>query len=623
MHIPDGYLSPSTCVCMLGAAAPFWLVALNRVKRMLNTRMIPLLALFAAFAFVIMMFNLPLPGGTTGHAVGMGVASIVLGPWASMLAISVALVIQAVFFGDGGITTIGANCFNMAIVGSLVSYGAYRVLGRGAFIGSRRRVLAAGIAGYAAINVAALCAAIEFGIQPLFFHDASGAPLYAPYSLSISIPAMLIGHLSFAGLAELVISSGLVAWLQKVDPSLLRLTGPDAPDFDNPAPPRQDRLLWPAAWKLWLGLGILLVLTPLGILAVGTAWGEWSPADFSPGQVPHGLARFSSLWTAPLSRYAPSFIHSPSLGYLVSAIVGVGLIIVLSLPLYRAVSYRAATVREPVAGRRRRENFVDKTIRSLLRVLRQALFAEETAQSPGLLQRLDARVKVAGILLLIFAALGLHRLSVLAGLLAACVVLALVSRIPIRVLAAKVWIAVLAFTGAIAIPAIFLTSGDVLFRVPVLDWAASSQGLRSAAFLILRAETAATLAALLVLCTLWPLLLRALRWFRVPGVLVTIVGMTYRYLFLLAQTAEEMFEAREARLIGVLQPADRRRLAAASAGLLLSKSIQLSGEVHLAMQARGFRGDVRLLDEPILEPKDWIALAAFASAAGAALWFGR
>jgi cobalt/nickel transport system permease protein len=89
------------------------------------------------------------------------------------------------------------------------------------------------------------------------------------------------------------------------------------------------------------------------------------------------------------------------------------------------------------------------------------------------------------------------------------------------------------------------------------------------------------------------------------------------------QTAEEMFEAREARLIGVLKPADRRRLAASSAGLLLSKSIQLSGEVHLAMQARGFRGDVRLLDDPLLEPKDWVGLAAFASVACAALWFGR
>ncbi len=616
MHIPDGYLSPSTCASLFAAAAPFWFLALNRVKRMLNTRMIPLLSMFSAFAFVIMMFNLPLPGGTTGHAVGMGVASIVLGPWASIVAISVALVIQAVFFGDGGITAIGANCFNMAVVGSLVAYGTYRVLSRRASIGSRRRVIAAGLAGYTAINVAALCAAIEFGIQPLLFHDASGAPLYAPYGLSISIPAMLIGHLSIAGLAELVISSGLVAWLQKVDPSLLCLTAPDAPDRANPAVPQSTGALWPAAWKLWVALGVFLVLTPLGILAVGTAWGEWSPADFGPNRVPRGLEHLSTVWRAPLSRYAPTFVHSEALGYLLSAMVGVGLIIFLGSLLWWFT-------KDSKPGRQRRKNFVEKTLFSLLQVPRRALFAEETAQLPALLQRLDARVKLAGILLLIFAAIALRNLSVLAGLLAASVVLARVSRIPVRMLATQVWIAVLAFTGVIAVPAIFLTPGETLFRVPVLGWVASYPGLRSAAFLILRAETAATLAALLVLCTLWPQLLRALRWFRVPVVLVAIAGMTYRYLFLLAQTAQEMFEAREARWIGVLAPPDRRRLAAAGAGLLLTKSIHLSGEIHLAMQARGFRGDVRLLDDPILEMKDWAALAAFACAACAAIWFGR
>jgi cobalt ECF transporter T component CbiQ len=487
-------------------------------------------------------------------------------------------------------------------------------------------VLAAGLAGYAGINVAALCAAIEFGIQPILFHDATGAPLYAPYGLSISIPAMMIGHLSFAGLAEMIISSGLVAWLQKLDPSLLHLTAPDVPDRNSPAAPPSNGSLGPAAWKLWLVLGVLLVLTPLGILAVGTAWGEWSPADFAPNRLPRGLESLFGLWKAPLSGYAPSFIHSASFGYMVSAMAGVGLIILVSLLVSRVTRDGiGAEARKllPVPGRRRRETFIEKTIRSLLQVLRQALFAEETAQLHGLLQRLDARVKLVGILLLIFAAVALRRLSVLAGLLAAGVILAKVSRIPIRVLATQVWLAVLAFTGVVAIPAIFLTSGDLLFRVPILDWAASYQGLRTAAFLILRGETSATLAALLVLCTPWPQLLRALGWFRVPAAGVTIVGMTYRYLFLLAQTAEEMFEAREARLIGVLGPRERRRLAAASAGLLLAKSIQLSGEVHLAMQARGFRGDVRLLDEPILEPKDWMALAAFASTAGTALWFGR
>src|SRR5918911_1324208 len=158
MHIPDGYLSPSTCAALYAASAPFWYIALQRVKRLLNSRLVPLISLFAAFSFVIMMFNLPLPGGTTGHAVGMGVAAVVLGPWGAMLAVSVALLIQALFFGDGGVTAFGANCFNMAIVGSLAAYWVYRAIAGRSAIASTRRVIAAAIAGYVAINIAALLA---------------------------------------------------------------------------------------------------------------------------------------------------------------------------------------------------------------------------------------------------------------------------------------------------------------------------------------------------------------------------------------------------------------------------------------------------------------------------------
>jgi cobalt ECF transporter T component CbiQ len=203
------------------------------------------------------------------------------------------------------------------------------------------------------------------------------------------------------------------------------------------------------------------------------------------------------------------------------------------------------------------------------------------------------------------------------------VALAFSSRIPLRILAGRVWIAVLAFTGVIALPAIFLTAGDVVWRLPVLDWAVTQQGLRSAAFLILRAETAATFAILLVLSTLWTQLLRALRFFRVPATIVVIVGMTYRYLFLFVRMAQDMFEAREARLIGVLEPQERRRLAAASAGLLLEKSIQVSGEVHLAMQARAFRGEVYLLENTAMRSQDWMGLAAFAGISCSAMWLGR
>jgi cobalt/nickel transport system permease protein len=591
--------------------------------------MIPLLSVFSAFSFVIMMFNLPLPGGTTGHAVGMGVASIVLGPWASILAISTALLIQAFFFGDGGITAIGANCFNMAIVGSLVAYAVYQIACRHAPIQSKRRIIAAGIAGYAGINIAALFAAIEFGIQPIFFHDASGASLYAPYSLSVSIPAMMLGHLTFAGLAELVITSGIVAWLQKVDPGLLHLTAPDAAKKEVAAEtPKRG----PTARKLWLAVAILSVLTPLGIIAIGSAWGEWTASDFSnpamraqiaaassrqaaPAHVPSGLERLSSLWTAPIARYEPSFIRNTSSGYIFSALLGVALIVFLTKFLVRFIV-------RPLSGHRR-QNFIEKTLRHFIKATQRAFLAEEMAQAGGFLQRMDARVKLVGIGALIFAVISVHRLTALCALLLAAVLLALLSHIPIRILATGIWVSVLLFTGVIALPAIFLTPGVAVYRLPVFEWSISYQGLRSAAFLVLRAETAATLSILLILCTLWTHLLRALRFFRLPVIMIVIVGMTYRYIFLLLQTARDMFEAREARLVGTLQPSDRRRLAAASAGVLLGKSLQLSGDVHMAMQARGFRGEVHILDDPQMRLHDWLPLAVFATSACAAIWWGR
>src|ERR1035438_2782775 len=161
MHIPDGYLSPSTCAVLYAGAGVGWYGALRRIRHTLTARMIPLVSVFAAFSFVLMMFNLPLPGGTTGHALGVTIAAIVIGPAGSILSISIAIAIQALFFGDGGITTLGANCFNMAIVGSLVAYVTYRGIASGAAISSRRRIVAAAIAGYLATNVAAFIAAVE------------------------------------------------------------------------------------------------------------------------------------------------------------------------------------------------------------------------------------------------------------------------------------------------------------------------------------------------------------------------------------------------------------------------------------------------------------------------------
>jgi len=603
MHIPDGYLSPASCATLYSGSAPFWWVSLRRMQRGLNTQMVPLLSVFAAFSFIIMMFNLPLPGGTTGHAVGVGIAAIVLGPWASILAISIALIIQALLFGDGGITAIGANCFNMAVLGSLAAYGIYRLLAGRAPIESPRRVMAAAIAGYVAINLSALAAAIELGIQPLLYRDATGAALYAPYPLQIAIPAMMAGHLTVAGLAELFVSGGVVAYLQRMEPNLLRATAPGAQEHDGTD--------WRATEPLWIALALLAMLTPLGILASGSAWGEWSIDDFlrpeirtqianasagqaPPSQPPAGLQRLAPLWTAPFSRYAPPFLTNSALGYMLSALIGMVLIIIIGL----------------LAGallRRRNRSFIEATLSSLLRASEYAATAEHSAESAGLLQRVDPRVKVVGLILLVIVVAASRHLVVIAALFFFALGLALCSRIGIGKLASWVWTPVLIFTGAIALPAAIF----------------APQGLRSAAYLLSRAETAATLSALLVLTTPWPWVLKSLRVLKCPTVLVAILGMTYRYVFEILRAALDMFESRRSRTVGSLGPAESRRLAASAVGVLLSKSVHLSGDVHLAMQSRGFRGEVHVLPDFRTRAADWCWLAGFVFLAAAALWWGR
>jgi len=221
MHIPDGYLGPATSGVMYAVMLPVWAIASKVVKKTLKAKQVPLLAIGAAFSFVIMMFNVPIPGGTTGHAVGGVLVAILLGPWAACIAITVALVIQALLFGDGGITAIGANCFNMAFVLPFIGYYIYKAISYNASIGSNRRVIAAGIAGYIAINIAAGLTGFEFGIQPLLHKTASGQALYCPYGLNVALPAMLGEHLLVFGWVEAVVTALVVKYLQKQSPELL------------------------------------------------------------------------------------------------------------------------------------------------------------------------------------------------------------------------------------------------------------------------------------------------------------------------------------------------------------------------------------------------------------------
>jgi cobalt/nickel transport system permease protein len=199
---------------------PAWALAVRRVQSILNNRTVPLLAIFAALTFTIMMFNIPVPGGTTAHGVGGTLIAIVLGPWAAVLGVSMALILQALFFGDGGVLAIFANCLNMAIILPFFGYATYRLIAGRSPILSTRRAWAAGIGAYVGITVSALAVAVELGVQPLLFTE-NGHPLYSPYGLEATIPAMLLAHLFGASVVEALITGLGVSYLQKSHPEYL------------------------------------------------------------------------------------------------------------------------------------------------------------------------------------------------------------------------------------------------------------------------------------------------------------------------------------------------------------------------------------------------------------------
>ncbi len=265
----------------------------------------------------------------------------------------------------------------------------------------------------------------------------------------------------------------------------------------------------------------------------------------------------------------------------------------------------------------------ERTVDGLLHAMERALAAEAGAARPGILQSVDPRVKLAGLLALVAAVALSHRLDVLVALLVVGLALAAVSQVRLLALVSGAWLTAVGFSFALAVPALFLTPGPAVARLPLLGWALTSTGLTSAAYLVLRVSATATFGFLLVFTTPWPRVLRALRAFAVPAVIVAVLGMTYRYILLLLEGAHDMFVARRSRTVGRLSSSARRRLAGQHAGVLLGRSLQLGGEVYLAMQARGFRGEVYLAEEFAMTRADWMALAAFAAVSAAAIWTGR
>lgn len=314
MHIPDGYLGPETLAVGWAITLPVWYVASQRTKKLLTQpKMVPVLAASAAFSFLIMMLNVPVLGGTTAHAIGAVLIAVIAGPWVAVLSVTAALVIQALFFGDGGLLSLGINCLNMAIVMPLLGYVIYRFLSGASDLRSSRRLVAAGVAAYCGLVAAAFLSSIELGIQPLL-HTVNGVAQYAPYGLRITIPAMVGSHALVVGPIEAVFTVAIFAYLRQMNPELFR-----AGDL------KRVRARWLVALIV-----ALIVVVPLGLFASGSAFGEWGAAEIKQrvGYVPHGLGRLGDLWKGLLPGYGWSGASGvwTAVAYVVSAIVGVALL---------------------------------------------------------------------------------------------------------------------------------------------------------------------------------------------------------------------------------------------------------------------------------------------------------
>lgn len=316
MHIPDNFLSPSTCAVLGATMLPIWKTSAAKVKSELSKKKVPLLGVCAAFSFLIMMFNIPLPGGTTGHAVGAVLSAILLGPYAASITTTIALLIQALFFGDGGIIAFGANCFNIAFVMPFSGYFIYEFL-KGIFKGKRGEFAAVFIAGYVGVVLAALFTAIEFGIQPLLFKDAAEMPLYCPYDLKIALPAMLVPHLLVVGFLEGFITLGVYRYVKRIDSETIYKKS-------------QSKIT-----PLYSLIAVLIIFSPLGLLAAGTAWGEWGIDELKTltGFMPKGIENGIS-FNAIMPDYTVHGIPEVA-AYVVSAVLGSIIIVVIFKLLFR------------------------------------------------------------------------------------------------------------------------------------------------------------------------------------------------------------------------------------------------------------------------------------------------
>lgn len=312
MHIPENYLSPQTCAVMGAIMVPVWYRAVKKVDVQIKLKKDTgtMLGISSSLSFLIMMFNLPVPGGTTAHAVGAVLIALLMGPWAAMLSVSVALLLQACLFGDGGILAFGANAFSMAFVMPFVGYGVYKLVTRV----KKFETMGLFLAGYLGVNVAAFSTSVLLGIQPLLFHEANGTPLYNPYGLSITIPAMMSVHLLVIGIVEGLFTVCVYNFVKSVSKDAI---------FIEEKKKRTPLL------RLKRLLLVMVILCPLGLIDHATAWGEWDLSELVknlkqnhlPAVQPKGMVNGFSFHALFSDYFIPGL--PLALGYILSGVTAI------------------------------------------------------------------------------------------------------------------------------------------------------------------------------------------------------------------------------------------------------------------------------------------------------------
>ncbi|HOK53199.1 MAG TPA: cobalt transporter CbiM, partial [Armatimonadota bacterium] len=325
MHIPDGYVGPQTYGIAYAIMLPVWAAASKVLRKNLSRKQIPILALGAAFCFVVMFLNVPVMGRMTAHPVGAGLVAIISGPWAACIAISAALAIQAVPFGDGGITTFGANCLNLAFIMPFISWGVFKLI-IGSQPSQRRLWIASAVAGYIGIVAASAAVAMEIGLQP----HIAGQGMYLPYSIGTSLKVMLIPHILIVGPIEAIITASAVTYVYRTES--WRFTQ------------HEPGVAGSVVKRLAVVAIILLLLTPLGVLlpqwfGAGAAWAEWGTEELHQmfGYVPQGIAKGIDFWKAPIPDYALPGNEATPVTILIIGLIGTTATLALGLGIGKLI----------------------------------------------------------------------------------------------------------------------------------------------------------------------------------------------------------------------------------------------------------------------------------------------